>query len=177
MLFCRHHQSTVVHSNVWILRRTRKRKKPHNSVEYLSTDLTLHLHGKDRLAEELSKMFASFFQKMEDVNATKNDGVSINEVPTQLLKAGPQPFSYCLTFETFSGNLVGYFVRRSLENYSNTVRLLRYRNHTCHYCKIKGFFKAYCCLSTDQLESQAWKMSRKHNNLQWTFQKIFPYTD
>ena len=75
-------------------------RKPHNKTEKLFRALTLRLHGKDRLAEGTSKLFAPFFLKMEVVNATKSERVSINDFPTQLLKVGAKPYSYCMTLKT-----------------------------------------------------------------------------
>ena len=43
------------------------------------------------------------------------------------------------------GNIIGEFVRRSVQKYENTVRLLRYNNHICYVNNNNAVFQSFRC--------------------------------
>ena len=47
------------------------------------------------------------------------------------------------------GNIVGELARRSVRNYENTVRLLRYNNHIWYVNNINAVFQSFRCPPCD----------------------------
>ena len=42
-------------------------------------------------------------------------------------------------------NIIGELTRRSVQNYENTVQLLRYNNHICNVSNINAVFLSFRC--------------------------------
>ena len=61
------------------------------------------------------------------MSADQFQGVHMNDVPTVEDLLALNILLYDI--DNVDGNIVGEIARRSLQNYENTVRLLRYNNH------------------------------------------------
>ena len=48
-----------------------------------------------------------------------------------------------------NGNIIGEIARRSLQNYENTVQLLRHNNHICYVNSINAVFQSLRCPNFD----------------------------
>ena len=53
------------------------------------------------------------------------------------------------------GELIGELCRRSIQMYENSVKLLRYNNHSCYVNNISALFKAFRCTTCDTCFSKA----------------------
>ena len=58
------------------------------------------------------------------------------------------------------GNIIRELARRSMQNYNNTVRLLRYNNHICYVSNINAVLQAFPCPNCDTFFSRAFNLER-----------------
>ena len=84
---------------------------------------------------------------MDGLSADQFQGVHMNDIPT---------VEYLLTLnillydtDIVDGNIVGELARRSVQNYENTVRLLRYNNHICYVNNKNAVFQSFRCPNCD----------------------------
>ena len=120
--------------------------------------LAPHLHGTQRLEEETSELINLFINKMDGLSADQFEGVHMNDIPI---------VEDLLTFNILlydigivDGNIVGELVRRSVQKYENTVRLLRYNNHICYVDNINAVFQSFCCPNCDTFFSRTLNLER-----------------
>ena len=97
----------------------------------------------------MSKMFAACLQIMEDVDAAKLRRFCMSDVPTVEDLAKTNKFMF--KNDIVDGVFVRERVRRSIDNYSNAVMLLRDNNVICYNSNINAHFKIFCGPSCDQL--------------------------
>ena len=116
-------------------------RQPYNDNLCLFRALALHFHGTQRLEEETSKLFNLFINKMDGLSPNQFQGVHMNDIPT----VEGLPVLKILLYDTniVDGNFVGEIARRSVQNYENTVRLLRYNNHICYANNINEVFQSF----------------------------------
>ena len=57
-------------------------------------------------------------------------------------------------------NIVGELARRSVLNYENTVRLLRYNNHICYINNIKVVFQSFRFPNCDTFFNETFNLER-----------------
>ena len=84
---------------------------------------------------------------MDGLSADQIQGVHMNNIPIveDLLTLN----SLLYDIDIVDGNIVGEIVRRSVQKYKNTVRLLRYNNHKCYVNNINAVFQPFCCPNGD----------------------------
>ena len=58
-------------------------------------------------------------------------------------------------------NNVGELARRSVQNYENTVRLLRYNNHKIYVNNIDPVLQSFCCPNCDNFFSRTFNLERR----------------
>ena len=114
--------------------------KPCNDNLCLFKALALHLHGNRKLEEETSKNFNLFLNNREERDVANFQGVHLNEIPKNEGLLQLKIFLYDIVF--VDGELIGELCRRSIQEYENSVKLLRYNNHICYVNKINALFKA-----------------------------------
>ena len=109
--------------------------------------LALHLHGTQRLEEETLKLFNLFINKMDGLSPNQFQGVHMNDIPTveDLLTLNV----LLCDLDIVDGNIIGELIRRSVQEYKNTVRLLRYNNHICYVNNFNAVFQFFRCPNCD----------------------------
>ena len=117
-------------------------RQPYNDNLCLFRALALHLHGNQRL-EEKSVTFNLFINRVYGLSPYQFQGVHMNieiveDLPTLKIQL------YDLDF--VDGKIIGELARRSVQNYGNTVRLLRYNNHKCCVSDINAVFNLFIAL-------------------------------
>ena len=122
-------------------------RQPYNDNLCLFRSLALHLLRNQRLEEKTSKLFNLFINKMDGLSPNQFHGVHMNDNPTvdDLLTLN----ILLHEVDIVDGNLVGEFARRSVQNFENTVRLLRYNNHICYVNNINAVFQFFRCHNCD----------------------------
>ena len=133
-------------------------RQPYNDNLCLFRALVLHLHGTQRLEEETSKDFNLFINKMDGLSADKFRGVRMNDIPfvEDLLTLNIVLYD----IDIVDGNNIGELAKRSLQNYNNTVRLLRYNNHICYVSNINAAFQALRRPNCDTFFNRTFNLER-----------------
>ena len=98
-------------------------RQPYNDILCLFRALALLLHGNQQLEEETSKNFISSNKKMDRLSPNQFKRVQMNVFPfvEDLLTLSILLYD----IDIVDGNFIGEHTRRSVQKYSNTVRLLR----------------------------------------------------
>ena len=123
------------------------KRQPHNDNLCLFRALALHLHGSQRLEEETPKLFNLFISKMDGLSPDQFQGVHMNDIPFDEDLLTLSIVLYDINF--VDGNSIGELAGRSMQNYENTVRLLRYKNHICYVSNINAVFQYFRCHNCD----------------------------
>ena len=147
-------------------------KQPYNNNLCLFRALGLHLHGNQRLEEEISKVFNLFNNKTNGLNADQFQGVHINDIPF---------LEYLLTLKILlydkvivDGNIIGELARRSVQKYEYTVRLLRYNNHICYVNNINAFFQAFRCPNCENFFNRTFNLERHSTTCTERAKNVYP---
>ena len=120
--------------------------------------LALHLHRKRQLEEQTSEFFYAFINTTEGLNANQFQGVHMNNLPVvEVIVTNSIPL---YDFDILNGSITGEIARRSVKKYENTVRLLRYNNHTCHVNSINAVSKPFVALSCNTFFNNASNLER-----------------
>ena len=116
-------------------------RQPYKNNLCLFRALALHMHGYQLLEEETSKLFNLFINKMDGLRADQFQGVHINNISfvKDLLTLNILLYD----IDIVDANTFGDFVRRSVQVYEKTVRLLRYNNHICYVNNIKAVSQSF----------------------------------
>ena len=98
-------------------------RQPYNDNLCLFRALALHLDGNQRLEEETSKLFKFVINKKDGLSSNQFRRVHMNDIPTveDLLTLNILLYD----IDIVEGNILGELPRRSVQNFENTVRLLR----------------------------------------------------
>ena len=133
-------------------------RQPYNDNLCLFRALALHLHGTQRLEEEMSKLFNLFINKMDGLNPNQFQGVHMNDIPIveDLLTLNILLYD----IDIVDGNIVGELARRSVQKYENTVRLLRYNNHISYVNNINAVFQSFRCPNCDTFFNRTFNLER-----------------
>ena len=120
--------------------------------------LALHLHGNETLEEETSKIFNLFLNKSEERDPSKFQGVHMNDIP----KVGEmlQLIIFFYDIDFVDGQLIGEIVRKSIQKFGKSVKLLRYNNQICYVNKINALFKTFRCTTCDTFFSKTGNLER-----------------
>ena len=71
-------------------------------------------------------------------------------------------------------NIVGELVRRSVQKYENTVRLLRYNNHICYMNNINAVFQSFRCPNCDTFFNKTFKLERHLTTFSERVKNFYP---
>ena len=120
--------------------------------------LALHLNGNQRLEQQTSKIFNLFISKMDGLSGDPFQGVHINDIlfVEDLLTLNIVLYD----IDIVDGNIIGELARRSVQNYENTVRLLRYNNHICYVNNINAVFQSFRCPICDTFFNRSFNLER-----------------
>ena len=113
--------------NLYCLTYSENTRQPYNDNLCLFRALALHKHGNNKLEEETTKLFQLFMNEKEGLTPENFDGVSMDDIPLVEYVASINIFIYIIDIE--DGKIIGELLRRSLQKYDDTVRLIKYNNH------------------------------------------------
>ena len=133
-------------------------KKPYKDNLCLFRALALHLHGNERLEEETSKLFNLFLVNSTNPDASKFQGVCMNDIPSVEDIVGINIFIYDI--DLIDGAMVGELARRSIKEYEKNVQLIGYNSHICYVDNIHALFKAFRCPTCDKYFQKTGKLER-----------------
>ena len=109
--------------NVNCLTHEHSSKKPYKDNLCLFRALALHLHGKERLEEETSKIFNLFLNNCWQRDPSKFQGVRMTGIPKVEEMFHLNIFLYDIDF--VDGELIGEIARRSIQKLEMSVKSLR----------------------------------------------------
>ena len=72
------------------------------------------------------------------------------------------------------GNIIGELVRRSLQKYNNTARLLRYKNHICYVSNNNAVFQAFRCPNCDTFFNRIFNLERHLTTCSERVKNVYP---
>ena len=147
-------------------------RQSYNDNLCLFRALALHFHGTQRLEEETSELFDLFINKMDGLSPNQFQGVHMNVIPTvqDLLTLNILLYD----IDNVDGNIVGELARRSVQNYENTVRLLRYNNHICYVNNINAVFQSFRCPNCDTFFNKAFTLERNLTTCSERVKNVYP---
>ena len=96
-------------------------RKPYNDNLCLFRALALHLHGNENLEEETSKLFNLFLTNSTNTDASRSQGVCMDDIPSVEDIVGINIFIYDI--DLTDGAMVGELAQRSIEKYEKNVQL------------------------------------------------------
>ena len=118
-------------------------KKPNKDNLCLFRALAFHLQGNERLEEETSKLFNLFLVNSTNPDASKFQGVCMDDIPTVKDLVGMDIFIYDI--DPIDGAMLGELARRSIKKYEKNVQLIRYKSPICYVDNINALSKAFHC--------------------------------
>ena len=72
-------------------------------------------------------------------------------------------------------NIVGELARRSVQNYKNTVLLLRHNNHICHVNNINAVFQPFRCPNCDTFFNKTFNLERHLTTCSERVKNVYPW--
>ena len=147
-------------------------RQPYSDNWCLFRALALHMNGNQRLEEETSKLFNLFINKMDGLSADQFQGVHMNDIlfVEDLLTLNIVLYD----IDIVDGNIIGELVRRSLQKYENTVRLLRYNNHICYVNNINAVFQSFRCPNCDTFFHRTFNLERHLTTCSERVKNVYP---
>ena len=99
-------------------------RQPYKDKLCLFRPLTFHLHGNQRLEEEISESFSSFINRLDGLSPDQFKGVHINDLPIveDLLILNTLLYD----IDIVDGNIVGELARRVVQKNETILHLLIY---------------------------------------------------
>ena len=120
--------------------------------------LVLFLHGNQRLDEKIPKVFTSIIDRRDGVSPNQFNGFQMNDIP---IVEGRLTLNILLyDIDIVDGNLIGELARRSVQNYDNIVRLLRYNNLISYVGNIIAVFQSPRCPDCDTFLSRTFNLEQ-----------------
>ena len=147
-------------------------KKRHKDNLCLFRAFALHLHGKERLEEEASKLFNLFLVNSKNPDTSKFQGVCMDDTPSVEDIVGIIIFIYDV--DLIDGAMDGELARRSIKKYEKNVQLIRYNSHICYVDNINALFKAFRCPTCDTYFQKAGNMERQLVRCSERVKQIYP---
>ena len=72
------------------------------------------------------------------------------------------------------GNIIGELARRSVQEYENTVRLLRYNNHISYVNNINAVFQSFRCPNCDTFFNRTFNLERHLTTCSDRVKNVYP---
>ena len=147
-------------------------RQPNNDSLCPFRSLALHLHGNQRLEEETSKFFKLLINKMDGLSADQSKGVHMHDILTVEDLLTLNILLYKKDF--VDGNIVGEIARQSVQNYENTVRLLRYNKYICYVNNINANFQSFRCPTCDSFFNRTFNLEQHLTTCSDRVKNVYP---
>ena len=144
--------------NVSCLTYEENTKKPYKDNLCLSRALALHLHGNERLEEEVTTIFNLSLNSCGEADPSKFQGVHMTHIP-KVEMSQLNFFPYDIDF--VDGKLLGELARRTFQKFEKSVKFLRYSNQICYLSNMNSFFKSLRCSTCDKIFSKDGNLERQ----------------
>ena len=147
-------------------------RQPYNNNLCLFRELAVHLHGTQRLEEEISNLFNLFINKMNGLSPDQFQGVRMNDIPIveDLLTLN---ILLC-QIEFVDGNIVGELAGRSVQKNKNTLRLLGYNNHICYVNNINAAFQYFSCAKCEIFFNRTFNLEQHLTTCSKRAKNVYP---
>ena len=76
--------------------------------------------------------------------------------------------------DDLDSNIIGELARRNVQNYENTVRLLRYNNHICYVININAVFQSFRCPNCDTFFNRTFSKERHLTTCSERVKNVYP---
>ena len=118
------------------------------------------------------KIFQFFHQKKDGLSPNHFQGVCKSEIPIveDLLTLNILLYDINFVYE----NVVGELARRSVLEYENTVRLLRYKNNICYVNNINAVFHSFRCPNFDNFFNKIFNLERNLTICSERVKNVYP---
>ena len=143
-------ESRLRNPSIFCLTFERNTRQPYKDNLCLFRALALHLHGNERLEEEISKLFNLFLVNSTNPDPSKFQGVCMDDIPSVEDIVSINIFIYDI--DLIDGAMVGELARRSIKKYEKSVKLIRNNSHICYVDNINALFKAFRCPTCDTFQ-------------------------
>ena len=109
---------------------------------------------------------------MDGLSPNQFQGVHMNDVPIveDLLTINILLYD----IDILDSNIIGELARRSVQNYENTVRLLRYNNHICYVNNIIAVFQSFRCPICDTFFNRTSSKERHLTTCSERVKNVYP---
>ena len=77
-------------------------------------------------------------------------------------------------FAIVDGNIIAELVRRSVQKYDKTGRLLRYNNHICYVSNINAVFQSFRCANCDTFFSRTFNLEQHLTTCSERVKDLYP---
>ena len=122
--------------------------------------------------KKLQKISNLFINKMDGLSVDQFQGVHMNDIPIVEDLLTLNIFLYHI--DIVDGNIVGELARLSVQEYENTVRLLRYNNHICYVNNINAVFPSCLCPICDTFFNRAFNLERLLTKCSERSKNVYP---
>ena len=109
---------------------------------------------------------------MDGLGPNELQGVHMNDIPT--VEDLPTLNILLYDKDIVDGNIVGELARRNVQKYENTVRLLRYNNHTSYVNNINAVFQAFRCPNCGTFFNKTFNLERHLNTCSERVKNAYP---
>ena len=109
---------------------------------------------------------------MDGLSADQFRGIHMNDIPTveDLLTLNIVLYD----IDIVDGNIIGELARRSVHEYENTERLLRYNNHICYVNNINPVVLSFRCPNCDTFFNRTFNLERHLTTCSERVRNIYP---
>ena len=150
-------------------------RRPYSDSLCLLRFLAWILHGNERLESETSKILSLFLEKAVGIDPVNFQGVCMEDIAIEEDIVKGDIFWY--NIDIVDGSKISEHARASAGRHFNTVRLLRYVSHFCHFYNNNDLFKAYRCPLCDEFIKRAcdllWHLTTCKKRFKHVFPKLF----
>ena len=149
-----------------------KTREPYNDNLCVFCALALHIHGNQRLEEEVSNYFNLFINKMDGLSADQFQRVHMKDIPfiEDLLTLNIVLYD----IDIVDGNIIGELARRSVQKYEITVRLLRNNNHICYVNNINAVLPSFRCPNCNNFFNRTFNLERHSTTCSKRVKNVYP---
>ena len=147
-------------------------RQPYNDNLCLFRAPALHMIGNQRLEEETSKLFNFFIKKRHGLGADQIQGDHLNDISFVQDLLTLKIVLYDI--DIVDGNIIGELVRRSVQKYEKTVRLLRYNNHVCYVNNINAVFQSFRCPNCGNFFNKTFNLERHLTTCSERVKNVYP---
>ena len=108
---------------------------------------------------------------MDGLSPNQFQGVHMNDIP---IVEDLLTINILYDIDILDGNIIGELVRRSVQKYENTVRMLRYNNHICCVNNINAVFQSFRCPNCDTFFNRTFNLERHLTTCSERVKNVYP---